>query len=151
MYFSLMCMNVSFFFCPLLRACTPAVRTHTRAHMQRSITHPCAAVVTSVTLIRCRSSHNHIHKHAQLCVCVCVCVCICCVFAFLSTPDSWMPNSLFLLETGILSCPPTSCRPCQPAFLPGFHRLDECACFSWLFTEYCACVKTLNLCECVCV
>ncbi len=46
---------------------------NTRAHMQRSLAHPWSAVVTSVTLIRSRSSSNHTYKHAYLCVwCVCV-------------------------------------------------------------------------------
>jgi hypothetical protein len=37
-------------------------------HMQRSLTHPWAAVVTSVTLIRSRSSYNHTYKHVYLSV-----------------------------------------------------------------------------------
>jgi hypothetical protein len=56
-------------------------------------------------------------------------------FVFLSIPYSWLPNSLFLLDTGILICTTTSCRPGHPAFLPGFHRFRECACFCWLSTE----------------
>ena len=42
---------------------------------------------------------------------------------------------MFLLDTGSLICPTTSCRPCHPAFLTGFRRFSECACFSWLSTE----------------
>ena len=76
--------------------------------------------------------HTIIHTY------ICVCIFICCLFAFLSIPDSCLPNSLFLLDTGILCCPTTSCRPSQPALLRGFHRLREFACFSWLFTQYCA-------------
>ena len=52
-----------------------------------------------------------------------------CLVAFLRIPDSWCPDSLFLLDTGILICPATSCRPWNPAFLPGFHRFSECAGF----------------------
>ncbi len=63
--------------------------------------------------------------------CLCVYVYIC---SFLSIPYSWLPNSLFLLDTGRLNCTITSCRPCHRTFLPGFHRLGECACFSWLRT-----------------
>jgi hypothetical protein len=59
-------------------------------------------------------------------------------------------NSLFLLDTGSFCFSTTSCRPCHPAFLPGFHRLCECVCFSWVFTEYCAWVKVLNVCVSVC-
>ena len=52
-----------------------------------------------------------------------------CLLAFLSIHDSWLPNSLFLLDTGSLFWTTTSCRPCQPAFLTGFHRFSECGCF----------------------
>jgi hypothetical protein len=56
-------------------------------------------------------------------------------FVFLSIHYSWLPNSLFLLDTGSFIWTTTSCRPCQTAFLPGFHRFCECACFfSWLST-----------------
>ncbi len=65
--------------------------------------------------------------------CVCVYVYICSFFFFL--PYSRLPNSLFLLDTGSCLCLGTSCRPCHPAFSPGFHRFSECACFSWLRTE----------------
>ena len=88
-------------------------------------------------------AHTIIHTY------ICVCIFISCLFAFLSIPDSSLPNSLFLLDTAHLNCSTTSCRPCQPALLPGFHRLRECVCFSWMFTEYCAWVKVLNVCECV--
>jgi hypothetical protein len=60
---------------------------------------------------------------------------------------SWLPNSLFLFDTGDLNWTATSFRTCHPAFLPGSRRFSECACFSWLFTEYCAWVKVLNVCE----
>ena len=56
------------------------------------------------------------------------------LFVFLSIPYSWLPNSLFLLDTGRFIWTTTSCRPCHPAFLPGFHRFSECACFLWLST-----------------
>ena len=90
------------------------------------------------TLIRCRSSYNHTYQHAYLCVCMYVFVLF--LFVLLSKPCSWLPNSLFLLDTGIFICLTTNCRPCHPAFLPGFHRLGECVCcswlcFSWLSTE----------------
>ncbi len=142
-------------------------RAHT--HMERSLAHPWAAVVTSVTLIRSRSSYtrtytdtqvcmfvcllfwayltagcltlirsrsscNHTYQHAYLCVCVCIYLSFF-LFVFLSIPYSWWANSLFLLDTGSLSWATTSCRPCHPAFSPGFHHLSECACFSWLSTE----------------
>jgi hypothetical protein len=48
---------------------------------------------------------------------------------------SWLPNSLFLLDTGSFIWTTTSCRPCHPAFLPGFHMFCECVCYSWLSTE----------------
>jgi hypothetical protein len=63
---------------------------------------------------------------------VCMYIYVLFLFVFLSIPCSWWPNSLFLLDTGILLCPTTSCRPCQPKFLPGFHRLGQCVCFMWL-------------------
>ncbi len=113
-----------------------------------------------MTLIRSRSSDNHTHKHAyRVFVCVCVwgvCVYVCCLhtkhaylcvcvhryifvsFAFLNLPDSCLPNSVFLLDTGGFICPITSCRPCPPAFLPGFHRFSEC-------------VFLMSLCMCVCI
>ena len=62
-------------------------------------------------------------------------MCICLLLVCLRIPDSWWPNSLFVLDTGILICPATSCRPWNPAFLPGFRRFSECACLSWLSTE----------------
>ncbi len=66
------------------------------------------------------------------------------LLAFLSIPCSWLPNSLFLLDTGSLICPTTSFRPCQRTFLPGFSGFRECACFSWLSTEIlCLKVKVL--------
>jgi hypothetical protein len=78
-----------------------------------------------LTLIRSRSSYNHTYKHAYLCVYVYIYmfffVCV-----FLIIPDSWLPNSLVLLDTGIFICPTISCRPCHPAFLPGFPRFGEC-------------------------
>jgi hypothetical protein len=68
---------------------------------------------------------------ARTCLCVYVYK-----YFFLSVPCSWLPNSLCLLDTDGLICATTSCRPCQTAFLPGFHRCSECACFfSWLSTE----------------
>jgi hypothetical protein len=82
-----------------------------------------------LTLIRSRSLYNHINMH----ICVCVYVYIC---PFLSIPYSWLPNSLFLLDTGRLNCTITSCRPCHRTFLPGFHRLGECACC--VFVSRCA-------------
>ncbi len=41
---------------------------YTPAHTQRSLTHPWAAVVTSVTLIRSSSSYKHTYKHTYKCV-----------------------------------------------------------------------------------
>jgi hypothetical protein len=86
---------------------------------------------------------------------------------FLSIHVSWWPNSLFLLDIGILICPTTCCRPCHLAFLPGFHRFCEYACFSWLSTEmlclsesvdflsfldmYLPVFVVLFVCVCVCV
>jgi hypothetical protein len=66
--------------------------------------------------------------------CVSVYVYICSFFVCFAE-YSWLTTSLFLLDTGILFCPTTSCRPCHPAFLPGFHRLGVCVCLSWLSTE----------------
>ncbi len=67
--------------------------------------------------------------------CVSVYAYLCSLFVVLSIPYSWSLNSLFLLDTGLFICPTTSCRSCHPAFLPGFHHLRECSCFSWLSTE----------------
>jgi hypothetical protein len=74
---------------------------------------------------------------ARILVCVShdVYICLFFIFVLLSIPYSWLPNSLFLLDTGRLIWAATSCRPCHRTFLPGFHRLGECACFSWLSTE----------------
>ncbi len=80
-----------------------------------------------------------IQAYIPTCIRVCVCMCMYIfdpfVFIFLSIPYIWLPNSLFLLDADSFLCPTTSCRPCQPAFLPGFHRLRECVCFSWLSAE----------------
>jgi hypothetical protein len=77
-----------------------------------------------------RSSYNHSYQHAYLCVCVRIYL-----FFFFFLSRRWLPNALFLLNTGRFICTTTSCRPCHPAFLPGFPRLGECVCFSWLSTE----------------
>jgi hypothetical protein len=55
-------------------------------------------------------------------------------FVLLSIPYSWLPNSLFLLDTGFLICPTTSCRPCHRTFFTGCTHFSECACFAWLST-----------------
>ncbi len=47
-----------------------------------------------------------------------------CLCVFLSIYESCLPKSLFLLDTGVFRCPTTSCRPCHPTFLPGFHRFS---------------------------
>jgi hypothetical protein len=57
-------------------------------------------VVTSGTLICSRSSlvHTYIHRHTSMYVCV---------FAFLSIPASWLPNSdslSFLIQSYIPTC-----------------------------------------------
>jgi hypothetical protein len=90
-----------------------------------------------MTLSRSRSSDNHAYKHTIHTVCMCVCVCVCVFMLFDCFPDSCLPNSLFLLDSGDFIWTTTSCRPCHPTFLPGFHRFSECACFSWLLTENC--------------
>jgi hypothetical protein len=68
----------------------------------------------------------------------CVSECIDLIFfllVVLSITCSWLPNTLFLVDTGIFLWNTTSCRPCHRTFLPGFHRFGECACcFSWLST-----------------
>jgi hypothetical protein len=143
-----------FFVCPFLWACTTVVSTY--AHMQRSLGH----LYNTLQLRWWRlwgwfalAPPTIIHTYMHTCVSVYlyIYIFICCLFAFMSIHDSCLLNSLFLLETGCLFCTTTSCRPCHPTFLPGFHRLGECACFSWLFIEYSAWVKVLNVCECVCV
>ena len=73
-------------------------------------------------------------SYIPTCILVCLCRHIFVIHFPLSIPDSWWPNSLFLLDTGILICPTTSCRPCHPAFLPGFHRLGVCV---FVVAEYC--------------
>ncbi len=68
----------------------------------------------------------------------CVCVYMCKFFSsfvLFSIPYSWLPNSLFLLDTGIYIWATTRCRPCHRTFLLGFPRFRECACYSWLRTE----------------
>jgi hypothetical protein len=116
-------------------------RTHLYAHAYKD-TLVCMFVCCSeytfqccLTLIRCRSSYNHTYQHAYLCVCVCMYICMFFWFVFLRIPYSWLPNSLFLLDTGSFICTTTSCRPCHRTSLPGFHRFGESACLSWLSTE----------------
>ena len=53
------------------------------------------------TLIRSRSLYIHTCQHAYLCVSVCIYLFFF-LFVFLSIPNSWLPNSLFLLDTGAL-------------------------------------------------
>jgi hypothetical protein len=89
-----------------------------------------------------------IQSYIQTCILLCGCIDILGCLSWVNLTVS-LPNSLFLLHTGVLGCTTTSCRPCRPAFLPGFHRFGECVCFSWLFTECCVWVKVLNVCECV--
>jgi hypothetical protein len=143
-------MRLRIFFCLSTFMSMHNSGTHTRARTCRdhSQTHPGAAVVTSVTLIRSRSSDNHTYKQTYVCM-----------FVYISSfkfqpavgpatrrfPQAFIDfvrqlsaNSLLLLDTGGFSFPTTSCRPCHPTFLPGFHCFCECACFSWLFTEHCA-------------
>jgi hypothetical protein len=86
-----------------------------------------------LTPVRSRFSYNHTYQHAYLCVYVCVSVYMY-IYVLLSIRYSWLPNSLFLLDTGSFLWTTTSCRPCHRTFLPGFHRFRECV-FSWLSTE----------------
>jgi hypothetical protein len=87
--------------------------------------------------------YNHTSEHVYVCADVSVYV-----YNFFSlwvlAYSSW-PNSMFLLNTGPFICTATSCRTCHRVFLQAFHRLSECACFSWLSTEI------LCLSECVCM
>jgi hypothetical protein len=107
------------------------IYTHTDTNVFVFLSIPDSWLANSDSLSR--SSYNHIYQHAYLCVSTYV-LFVLFWFGFLSIPDSWLPNSLFLLDTGILFCTATSCRPCHPAFLLGFHRFCECACLSWLST-----------------
>ncbi len=66
------------------------VPAHTHALVQRWLAHPWAAVVTSMTLIRSRSLYTHTYTDTQVCMFVCL-------FAFLSTPDSWLSYLWFAL------------------------------------------------------
>ena len=93
---------------------TTKARTHThvQAHMQRSLAQPSAAVVTSVMLIRSRSSHTYIHRHTSMHVCLC---------GFLSIPDT--------LSLRIQSYIPTCIPVCLfmykfVIFLPSEHTLQ---------------------------
>jgi hypothetical protein len=120
-----------------------------------------------LTLIRSRSSYKHTYQHAYLCVCVCMYLFFFSEAFFLSVPYSWWPNSLFLVDTGVLICTTTSCRPWKPEFLTGFHCFRECVCFLWLGTEivcssesvgvlslldlYLSVFAVLLVCVCVCV
>ena len=101
--------------------------------MQRSLAHAWVAVWTSVTMIRSIDTyfHRHTSMHVWLlaflsipdswwhnfdslslliqsytptCILVCVYVLVLFWFVFLSIPYSWLPNSLFLLDTGCLTC-----------------------------------------------
>ncbi len=112
---------------------------HTYVHRHTSM-HVCLFAFLSILdswLPNSDSLSLLIQSYMPTCILVFVCVCIFLIFlfVFLSIPYSWLPNSLFLLDTGSFICPTTSCRPCHPAFLPGFHRFGECVCFSWLSTE----------------
>ncbi len=78
--------------------------------------------------------HTIIHTNMHAFVCMYVYMYIYTYFV-LFRPYSWLPNSLFLLDTGGLVWPSTSCRPCRLTSLPGSHRLGECSCLSWLITE----------------
>jgi hypothetical protein len=85
-----------------VHACVHAYLFPTHARTQAKITrtplscggHECDAY--SLSLLR--QSHTNMYT----CVCVCVDVFLFCFVSFLSTPDSCLPNSLFLLDTGIL-------------------------------------------------
>ncbi len=116
---------------------------HPRAHTCRDHSHTLELRWWRVWRWFALAPQTIMHTNINTCVYVCTYTYIC-LFSFLSIPDSGLPNSLFLLDTGTCVCTTTSCRTCQPTFLPGFHCLGECACFLWLFTEYCAWVKVLN-------
>jgi hypothetical protein len=77
-----------------------------------------------------------IQSYMPTCILVCVCmyIFVLFLFVFLSVPYSWLPDSLFLLDTGSFVWRTTSCRTCHRTFLPDFHRFSEFACFSWLST-----------------
>jgi hypothetical protein len=72
-----------------------------------------------------------IQSYIPVCILVCLSmyIFVLFVFVFLSIPYIWLTNCLFLLDTGGLFCPATSCPPWNPVFLPGFHRFREYACF----------------------
>jgi hypothetical protein len=110
---------------------------HTYIHRHTSM-HVCLFLFLSIPdswLPNFDSLSLLMQSYIPTCILVCVCMYIFVVFLFviLSILYSWWANSLFLLDTGSFGCRTTSCRPCHPAFLPGFHRLGECSCFSWLF------------------
>ncbi len=121
---------------------------HTRARTCRDHSHTLELRWWRVWRWFALADHTIIHTNRPtVCMSAYIYYYIYCLFAFLSIPDSCLGNSLFLLDTVMLIWPATCCRPCHPTFLPGVHRLSECACFSWLFTEYCACVKVLTVWE----
>ena len=70
--------------------------------MQRSLAHAWAAVVTSDA----DSLSLLIQSYMPTCILVCLCIYTFVLFLFvcLSIPYSWLPNSLFLLDTGCLTC-----------------------------------------------
>ena len=72
-----------------------------------------------------------IQSYTPTCILVCLCVYI---GSYICIPYSWLPNSLFLLDTGYFICPTTSCRPCHGTFSPGFQSFSEYAFLSWLIT-----------------
>jgi hypothetical protein len=87
-----------------------------------------------------------IQSYIPTCILVCLSIYVfILLFVFLSIPYSWLPNSLFLFDTGFLFWASTSCRPSQPAFLPGFHRFSECACFLWLSTAILCLRESVNV------
>ncbi len=144
-----MCMNVSVF-CFSTFICMHDSSQHARARTFRDYSHTLELRWWRVWRWFALAPHTIIHTNMHTCVYVWyIYIFVICLCFFRSIPDSSLANSLWLLDTGGLLWPATSCRPCQPAFLPGLHRLSEFACFWWLFAEYCACVKVLNVCECV--
>jgi hypothetical protein len=129
MYASLMCLNVSVFcwftFMSMHDSCQDT-HVHTcrdHSHTLELRWYECDA--DSLSLLR----QSYIQAYKL--VCMCEHIYICSLFPFVSFLYSWWSNSLFLLDTGILNSPGTSCRPCHQTFLPGFQCLGECACFSW--------------------
>ena len=129
------------------REISEIVPAHARAHTHAEITRTplsCGGDECDAdSLLR----QSYIQTYVP-CVCVCVYIFFVCLLFWVYLTAVCLTLCFSSIQ-GLFICNSTSCRICHPTFLPGFHRFSECVCFSFLFTDYCAWVNVLNLCECV--